>query len=143
MNLNQLTGFLEIAREGSMTRAAEKLFLTQPALSLQIKALEEDLGEELFERNGRLLRLTSAGQVMRERSEQILNMVDQTRQEVLSLKELQRGRLTIGTNDTNCLYVLPSIIQAFRMQFPGVELHLTNRKSSEITALLARRRCNL
>ena len=63
MNLTQLEGFLAVVREGSLTKAAEKLYLTQPALSFQVKALEEELGQTLFERDGKQLRLTSAGRV--------------------------------------------------------------------------------
>ena len=137
MNLNQLQGFLEVARENSFTRAAEKLYLTQPALSLQIKALEEELGEALFEREGKRLSLTGAGQVLQERATQILELVDQARQDVVSVQELRRGQLSIGTNDTNCLYLLPSVIQSFRASFPGVEVRLTDRKSSEVATLVA------
>jgi DNA-binding transcriptional LysR family regulator len=137
MNLNQLEGFLETVREGSFTRAAEKLFLTQPALSLQIKALEEELGESLFERQGKQLRLTDAGRVLQQRAEQILDLVQQTRRDVSAHKELRQGRLSIGTNDTNCLYLLPSVLRSFHERFPGIELSLTDRKSSEVVKLVA------
>src|SRR6478736_5242564 len=98
MNLTQLEGFLGVVREGSLTKAAEKLYLTQPALSFQVKALEEEFGQTLFERDGKQLRLTSAGRVLQERARQILDLVAQTRQDVTGLKELQRGQLTIGAN---------------------------------------------
>lgn len=137
MNLVQLQGFLEVAREGSFTRAAEKLYLTQPALSLQIKALEEELSTELFERDGKQIRLTSAGQVLQQRATQILDLVELTQQDVVGVKELRRGQLTIGTNDTNCLYLLPSVIRSFRQSFPDIEIRLTDRKSSDVAALVA------
>ena len=72
MELDQLRGLLEIARERSFTRAAEKLFLTQPAVSLQIKALEEEVGLRLFERHGKRVTITNAGRILCTRAEQIL-----------------------------------------------------------------------
>lgn len=137
MEIYQLRSFLTIVREGNYTKAAKKLFLTQPALSLQIKALEEALGEPLFEREGRKIYLTEAGRILMERAEQILSLVEQTSQEVGALHGLQAGQLAIGTNDSNCLYLLPELIQLFRQQFPGVELHLTNRHSTEVASLVA------
>jgi DNA-binding transcriptional LysR family regulator len=136
MDLNQLRSFLRVARAGSFTQAAKTLFVTQPALSIQIKALEEELGQPLFERQGRQLQLTAAGQVLRERVEQILGLVEQTQQEIAALQSLKSGRLTIGTNDSLCLYLLPNLIQFFCERFPGVELHLTNRHSTEVVSLV-------
>lgn len=134
MELSQLRGFLTVARTGSFTKAAEALFLTQPALSLQIKALEKSLGEPLFERRGRRLLLTPAGRILLERAEQIWSLVEQTGEEVAALKGLAGGRLVIGTNDSNCLYVLPASVRRFRREFPHVELHLTNGHSTQVVA---------
>ncbi len=137
MNLNQLEGFLAVVQEGSITKGAEKLFVTQPALSLQVKALEEELGQSLFERDGKQMRLTGAGRTLQERARQILDLVEQTRQEVTGLKELQRGQLTICANETSCLYILPGVIQAFSERFPGVMIHLKTRNSAEVAAEVA------
>jgi DNA-binding transcriptional LysR family regulator len=134
MELHQLRGFLTVARLGSFTRAAEELYLTQPALSLQIKALEESLGESVFERKGRTLLLTPAGRLLLERAEQILGLIEQTNEEINALKGLEQGHLSIGTNDSNCLYILPDLVQQFRQQFPNVELSLTNSHSSQVAA---------
>ncbi len=136
MELNQLRGFLAVAQAESFTKAAKKLYLTQPALSLQIKALEEELGESLFERQGKQLLLTAAGRVLLERANQILGLVEQTQQEMKAVHGLKMGRLTIGTTDSNCLYLLPTLIQFFREKFPGVELHFTNRHSAEMVGLV-------
>ena len=75
MELTQLRGFATVARLGSFTRAAEALFLSQPAMSLQVKALEKEFGQPLFERRGRTLLLTPAGRILLERAEQILGLV--------------------------------------------------------------------
>jgi DNA-binding transcriptional LysR family regulator len=132
MELYQLRSFVTIVRTGSFTQAAEELFLTQPALSLQIKALEEGLGEPVFERKGRKLLLTPAGHLLRERAEQILGLIQTTNQEIDALKGLQHGTLNIGTNDSNCLYLLPDLIQQFRRQYPHIEIHLANSHSSQV-----------
>ncbi len=136
MNLNQLKGFWEIASVRSFSKAAEKLYLTQPALSLQIKALEEELGHPLFERQGRQLLLTDSGRFLQERAREILDLVEQTKQEVSAFQNLERGQITIGTNDTICLYLLPSVLRSFRKSFPGIEIALTNRKTSEVAELV-------
>lgn len=132
MELYQLRSFVTIIRVGSFTQAAEELFLTQPALSLQIKALEQDLGDAVFERKGRKLLLTPAGNLLLERAEQILGLIEQTNQEISALKGLQRGTLNIGTNDSNCLYILPDVIQQFRQQYPNIEIRLANSHSSQV-----------
>jgi len=137
MNLNQLDGFLMVVQEESMTKAAEKLYITQPALSIQIKALEEEFGQSLFERDGKQLRITNAGRILQERARQILDLVAQTREEVTGLKELQRGQLTIAANETSCLYILPSVIQSFCERFPGVQIHLKTLNSAEVVTQVA------
>jgi len=136
MDLDQLRGFIETAREKSFTRAAEKLFLTQPAVSLQIKALEEELGERLFERRGKRVSLTEAGRLLFSRAEEILGMVELVRQDLMALGELKVGRLCIGTSDTNCAYVLPPAVKAFRQAYPDIEIRLTDRMSPEVVRLV-------
>ncbi len=136
MDLDRLKGFVETAREKSFTRAAGKLFLTQPAVSLQVKALEDELGEKLFERRGKQILLTEAGRLLLSRAETILEMTEQVRQDLAALGELRTGRLCIGTSDTNCAYVLPPAVKAFRQAYPGVEIRLTDRMSPEVVRLV-------
>ncbi len=136
MDLDRLRGFVETAREKSFTRAAEKLFLTQPAVSLQVKALEDELGEDLFERRGKQILLTEAGRLLLPRAEAILEMADQIRQDMADIGQLHTGRLSIGTSDTNCAYVLPPAVKAFRQAHPGVEIRLTDRMSPEVVRLV-------
>ncbi len=132
MEIYQLQGFVEVAQAGSFTRAAENLYLTQPALSLQIKALEEELQEALFERQGRSIHLTAAGQVLLERAQQILGLIDQTKQEIQAVKGLRGGRLAIATNDSYALYLLPRLIELFRRQFSAVELRVSTQPSAAV-----------
>jgi len=136
MDLDQLRGFLETARESSFTRAAEKLFLTQPAVSLQVKALEEELGERLLERRGRQVSLTEAGRLLFARAVSIMETVELARQDMMALGELRVGHLRVGTSDTNCAYVLPPAVGAFREAYPNVEIRLTDRMSPEVVRLV-------
>ena len=136
MDLDQLRGFFETAREKSFTRAAKKLFLTQPAVSLQVKALEEELGERLFERSGKQVILTEAGRLLLGKAEEIFEAVEAAREEVAALKELRVGRVSVGASDTNCAYVLPYSVTAFRGAYPGVEIRLMDRMSPGVAQLV-------
>ncbi|MEW6752860.1 MAG: LysR family transcriptional regulator [Candidatus Latescibacterota bacterium] len=136
MELQQLRGFCEVARQRSFTRAADKLFLTQPAVSLQLKALEGELGVALLERGRRQLRLTPAGEVLLRRAQEALQVLESARDEIAGLEKLVRGRLIVGTSDTNCTYILPEVLRAFRTAFPHVELEIRNRMSLEAVRLV-------
>ncbi len=136
MDLYQLRSFYEIVREQSFTRAADKLFLTQPALSLQIKALESELDALLLERNRRQLRLTPAGEILFAQAKEVLARLEQARDDIAALKQILRGRLAIGTSDTNCTYVLPNVLAEFRARYPAVELDIRNRMSPEVSKLV-------
>jgi DNA-binding transcriptional LysR family regulator len=135
MDLYQLRGFYEIARERSFTRAAGKLFLTQPAISLQLKALEEELGEVLLERR-RGIRLTPAGEVLFDHARQVFAHLETAQDEIAALRRVLRGRLVIGTSDTNCTYVLPEVLAEFRRRYPQVEMDIRNRMSPEVGNLV-------
>ena len=136
MELDQLRGLVEIAKEQSFTRAAEKMFLSQPAVSLQIKGLEEEIGQRLFERHGKRVTITNAGRLLCHRAEQILALVDRAREDLSGLGALNTGHLSIGTSDTNCTYVLPPSVRAFRTRYPGVEIRLTDRMSPDVVRLV-------
>ncbi|MCE7982112.1 MAG: LysR family transcriptional regulator [Caldilinea sp. CFX5] len=136
MEITHLRALVMIVREGSFTAAAEKLFVTQPALSQQIKGLEAEVGAQLLERRGRRFTVTAPGKVVLAHAEQILAHLQQLQDDLTALQTLTQGRLRIGTSDTVCLYLLPPVVQAFRRQHPAVEIHLTNRPSHEVAALL-------
>ena len=136
MDLYQLRGFYEIVREQSFTRAADKLFLTQPAISLQVKALESELDEILLERNRRQIRLTPAGEILFAHAREVFARLASARDEIAALKKVLRGRLAIGTSDTNCTYILPGLLAEFRARYPEVELDIRNRMSPEVGNLV-------
>ena len=131
MELHQLRGFHEIARQGSFTKAADRLFLTQPAISLQLKALEA-----LLERGHKRIRLTPAGEILLRHTRAVLAELDSAQGEIASLRQELRGRLVIGTSDTNSTYVLPDVLRAYRESYPQVEVDIRNRMSTEVGRLV-------
>ncbi|MCB0062001.1 MAG: LysR family transcriptional regulator [Caldilineaceae bacterium] len=136
MEVAQLRALAMIRQEGSFTKAAARLHVSQPALSQQIKGLEHELGTPLFVRQGRRIALTPAGEVAVARASQALYQLQQLQHEINELLTLERGQVRIGTSDTICLYLLPRLVQRFRHAYPQIDIHLTNRPSQEVIALL-------
>lgn len=135
MELNQLRTFLTAASEHSFSKAAETLHLTQPAVTQQIKNLEAEMGEVLFERLGRTLALTPAGETLLTFTQQLLNLADHTLETVRQFGN-QRGRLTIGAGTTNTIYRLPNLLQHYHRGYPQVELRIRSGDSELITRLV-------
>lgn len=119
MDIRQLKYFLEIAREGQITRAAKKLNMEQPPLSRQLRLMEEELGVTLFDRNGKRLQLTRAGELLQERADKLLQELDETMQAVKEVDEGIAGELSIGSV-VSCIPLLPPHIKTFREQYPMV-----------------------
>ncbi|MDY6289968.1 MAG: LysR family transcriptional regulator, partial [Succiniclasticum sp.] len=103
MEIRVLRYFLETAREGNITRAAERLHVTQPTMSRQLKDLEEELGKKLFVRTNYALRLTEAGLLLRKRAEDILDLVDKTETEFKMLDDTMGGEIFIGCPESDSL----------------------------------------
>ena len=101
MEIRVLRYFLEVAREGSVTHAAERLHISQPTLSKQLKDLERELGKKLFVRSSFSVRLTDEGMLLRKRAEDILDMVDKTEEEFKSLGEITGGDIHIGCAESD------------------------------------------
>lgn len=135
MELNQLRTFLLAATEHSFSKAAQLLHLTQPAVTQQIKNLEAEIGEALFERLGRSLVLTPAGETLLAFAQPLLNLADQALETVRQYTH-QRGRLTIGAGSTNIIYRLPNLLQHYHRNCPQVELRIRNGDSELITRLI-------
>lgn len=135
MELNQLRTFLLAAAEHSFSKAAETLHLTQPAVTQQIKSLETELGEVLFERLGRTLVLTPAGEALLTFAQPILNLADQAL-ETISRFSNEKGRLTIGSGSTNTIYRLPDLLHHYHRNYPRVEFRIRNGDSELITRLV-------
>ncbi|MDP6669874.1 MAG: LysR family transcriptional regulator [Candidatus Krumholzibacteria bacterium] len=122
MELHQLKAFLALAEEGSFTLAAEKLYLSQSAVSQSIARLEESLGEGLLQRRRGKLRLSEAGELFLPRARQGLEALQKGAELVESLSGLQRGKLSIGAVDVAALDLLPRLFQRFRTLYPGIEI---------------------
>ena len=133
MNLLHLKNFLVVARKQNYTRAAEELFLTQSAVSQQIRQLEEQIGLKLFEQIGKKTCLTEAGRILQNEASKILAQVAHSREILEELKGLKRGRIRIGASTTPGVYILPEILRVFRKSYPGVQtnLHIDNTEKIE------------
>jgi DNA-binding transcriptional LysR family regulator len=136
MELTQLRSFYTIARERSVTRAALRLGLTQPALSIQIKALEAEIGTTLFARQRKQMQLTQAGELFYQYVQTVLDTLEEAKAEVAALHHLLRGHLAMATSDTNCTYVLPPVLRQFRADYPQVRIDIRNRMSSQVLQLV-------
>src|SRR4051812_35625827 len=120
MDLDQLHTFLEIVRLKSFSKAALSCYRTQPAVSAQIRQLEQELNAPLFERLGTKIALTPAGRIFADHAEQILDLRRQAQDHINELDRVPRGELVIGANEATCIYVLPRVFSEFKKQFPNV-----------------------
>ena len=132
MEFDQLKGFYFVAKLGSFTAAASRLYLTQPAISLQVKALEKEIGERLFDRVGRKIRLTPAGKAIFSEVEDLIGKLDEIQQITAEFKSLDRGCLALGASDTTSIHVLPDLLRSFVELHPNVELSISSLFSSEV-----------
>lgn len=135
--LKPLRAFCQTVRLGSVSRAAEALFVSQPAVSLQLQALERELGVVLFERSGRRLVPSREGQLLYEMAQPLVESVDGLE---ISFRDkvrgLDAGELNIAANSSTILYLLPKIVEKFRARYPDVRLTLHNAISADGTDLL-------
>lgn len=135
--LKQLRAFCNAARLGSVTRAAEALYLSQPAVSLQLAALERELGVNLFQRQGRNLSLTVEGEVLFELAGPLMDELDGLDGEFRNrLRGMSAGELNIAAGSSTILYFLPPLIEAFRDAHPQVQLKLHNVTGKDGLALI-------
>jgi DNA-binding transcriptional LysR family regulator len=132
LDLAQLEIFLCIAEEKSFSRAAEKMLRTQPALSIAIKRLEEELGETLFDRSSKSGTLTEAGKILYSYAQKMINLRDEAREAIGELRGMFRGRLSIGANESTSLYVLPSLLLEYRKRHPQIKIEVFRNVSEKI-----------
>lgn len=136
MNLNQLRIFHCAAKLSNFTRAAEELHLTQPGISKHLKALEEYYGAQLFDRLGRKVVLTQAGEALFEATNAAFNLLDQAKTRIDDLSGLMAGKLAIGTSVTIGTYILPEKLVRFRQRYPGIKIKVETALSGQITELV-------
>ena len=138
MELRVLRYFLEVARERSITRAAERLHISQPTLSKQLKDLEGELGRKLFVRGSHDVKLTDEGMLLRKRAEDILNMADKTVDEFKALGEFTGGDVWVGCAESDGIKHLARCYMALLERYPGLRLHLQSGNSADVTERLDR-----
>ena len=128
MDIFSLRVFLTVAEERSFSRAAVRLFRTQSAVSQAVRRLEDVLGEALFDRTTREARLTEAGRTLRDYAERVLNVTEEAERAVRELKDMKRGRVVIGANESGVEVLIP-LIARFRETHPGVEFDVKRSPS--------------
>jgi DNA-binding transcriptional LysR family regulator len=136
MNLNQLRVFHVTAKAQSFTRAADALFLTQPGISKHIKELEEYYDTRLFDRLGKKVVLTQAGEILYGKTEIIFNMIDQLKVEIDELQGLNRGALNIGASITMGIYILPVVLGRFRSMYPNIDVRMDIALNQQIAEMV-------
>ena len=132
MEIKTLRYFLAVAREESMTKAAEILHVTQPTLSKQLKALEDELGKKLFTRHSFSIRLTEEGILLRNRAEDLIGMADKIEQEFISLDDLTGGDLYFGLAESYQIQYLAREISSFKQKYPGLRYHITSGDTEQV-----------
>lgn len=132
MDFDQLETFLEVARHLSFSRAAEKRFRTQPAISAQIRAIEEEVGAKLLDRSGGKVSVTAAGKVFQRYAEESLAARKAVIAAVAEMERVPRGEIIVAANEGTCLHVLPEVFAEFKKQYPAVAVNIDRSESSEI-----------
>lgn len=136
MDIQELEAFWWIAQTGSFNRAAERLYLTQPSVTARIQALEKELGQPLFERKPRGVRLTDAGRALLPHAERVLQDIRKARQAVADLMSATGGTLAVGSALTTSTYSLPEILARYKQRYPAVEITVRTGRSQQVVQLV-------
>ena len=132
MDFDQLLTFVEVAKQGNFSRAGQKVFRSQSAVSAQIRQLEHDYGEKLLDRVGKAVRLTPAGEILLEYADRLLTLRRESQHAVAEQGSTPRGVLAIGANEATCLYVLPHHFAEYQRLYPGVQISIYRNFSRKI-----------
>ncbi len=132
MDFEQIATFVEVAHAGSFSRAAQRLYRTQPAVSTQVRILEKRCGQPLFVRHARQVELTVAGRILLRYGERLKELQQAAVADLEAMRQQPRGRLAIAANEATVLYILPVVLQEFKRRHPGVKLEVTRNFSRKI-----------
>jgi LysR family transcriptional regulator, low CO2-responsive transcriptional regulator len=132
MDFDQLVTFLEVVKLGNFSRAGQKVLRSQSAVSAQIRQIEEEYGERLLDRSGKVVRLTPAGEVFFEYVQRILTVYQESKRAVADQGQQPRGVLAIGANEATCLYVLPDVFAKYLKRHPDVQISIYRNFSRKI-----------
>lgn len=133
----------EVWQEGSFSKAAEKLYLTQPALSIAIQKIEKGVGMPLFDRSQRPLTLTPAGEAYIRTVQQTVYLEQELEQELGDIRDLKRGKIRMGGSHYLNAYILPEILSGFSRKYPGIQLELLESSSAVLAEMLDQRKLDL
>jgi DNA-binding transcriptional LysR family regulator len=136
MDVRQLEMFRSVAEEGGFTRAAERLHVSQSAVSRQVKLLEEELGSQLLHRHGRRVALTASGELLLKLANRVQRDIQDAVWQLSETGKLHRGQLRLGGGMTVCLFILPRLLKRFRKLYREVDLRVTSGTSEAILRLL-------
>src|SRR5213595_4347657 len=132
MDFDQLETFIEVARLSSFSRAAEKRFRTQPAISSQIRSLEEEVGAKLLDRSGGKVSLTASGKLFLKFSEETLDARKAATVAIAETERVPRGEIVVGANEGTCLHILPEVFAEFKKQYPDVAVNIKRSDYAKI-----------
>ena len=138
MEIRVLRYFLEVAREGNITRSAAYLHISQPTLSRQLKELEEELGKKLFVRSNYSVKLTEEGMLLRKRAEDILDMVDKTTEEFKALDEINGGDIRIGCAESDGIKYVARAAKKLHRRYPNIRYHIYSSGTEAVNERLDR-----
>ncbi|MBS4218234.1 LysR family transcriptional regulator [Bacillus sp. FJAT-49711] len=136
MEFRVLRYFLTVAREGSITKAADFLHVTQPTLSRQVKDLEQELGKKLFIRSSHSIILTDEGMLLRKRAEEIIDMVDKLEAEFGSMEDTISGDIYIGGGETDAMKKIARVVKDLQLRYPNIKYHLYSGNEEDVTERL-------
>jgi DNA-binding transcriptional LysR family regulator len=136
LDLGQIEAFVQVAQHRSFSKAADSLFLTQPSVTARIQSLERDLGEALFERNGRGVRLTEMGTAFLPFARRALKALQEGRDAIEGMRNLDIGSLKLGAALTVSTYVLPKILRKYCSTYPGVEVSVHTGRSEQVLQMV-------
>jgi LysR family transcriptional regulator, low CO2-responsive transcriptional regulator len=132
MDFDQLETFLEVARLSSFSRAAEKRFRTQPAISSQIRSLEEEVGARLLDRSGGKVSITASGKLFQKFAEETLAARKAAMTAIAETERVPRGEIVVGANEGTCLHILPEVFASFKKQYPDVAVNIKRADYAKI-----------
>jgi len=132
MDFDQLETFIEVARLSSFSRAAEKRFRTQPAISAQIRALEDEVGAKLLDRSGGRVSLTAAGKIFQKYAEDTVQSRRDIVTAIAEMERVPRGEIVVGANEGTCLHILPEVFAEFKKSYPGVGVEVRRMETAKV-----------
>lgn len=132
MELLQMKYFLAVAREESISRAADFLYITQPSLTRQIQSMEKEVGQTLFVRGGKKMRLTEAGLLLKKRAEEIIALYEKTESELIHPQQSVSGNVYLGGGESHAMQLLWDIANEMRTQYPNIKLHIYSGDISDV-----------